>query len=200
MPRQPKPVQDRVRRNKPKAMDARLVGPAVAAPPAPPAGILATTRHWWDTYWASELSRMVKLTDITSLAQLALLYDERERAQTAIRRTRIESITDSEGNTRQLRVSNRLVPGSKGQPVLNPLIRYVEDLQTDIRALEDRFGLNLKARLSLGLKIEEGMKRLEDLIGEDGDDEDGTEDGRPEVIEIAAAKGRSRGDLAAPPG
>ncbi len=180
-------------------MDARLVGPVAAAVPSPPPGILTATRDWWVTYWSSELSRMVKLTDITSLTQLALLYDERERAQRAIRRSRVETITDSDGNERQLRVSNRLVPGSKGQPVLNPLIRYVEDLQTDIRALEDRFGLNLKARLSLGLKIEEGMKRLEDLIGDEV--EDAAAQARPpQVIDFAAAEGRTSSDLAAPPG
>lgn len=189
-----------VKRTKP--MDERLVGPVEA--PTVPAGLLAPTKAWWAKFWSSELSRFLKPTDLTALEQLAILYDERERAQHAIRRTRVETYTDTDGTERQARVSNRLVMGSKGQPVLNPLIRYVEDLQGDITRLEDRFGLTPKARLALGLQLAEGTKRLEDLIVDEDDDE--ADDGQPRVIEIAEQKAGSKApsrasrDLASPPG
>jgi hypothetical protein len=53
--------------------------------------------------------------------------------------------------------------GSTGQEVLNPLAKYIAQCDAESRALEDRFGLNAKARLQLGITFGEAKKTLDDL-------------------------------------
>jgi hypothetical protein len=72
------------------------------------------------------------------------LYDERERAYRAYRR-------------------ERLVTGSTGQLLLNPLRRAMSNFDSEIRQLEDRFGLNPLARARLGIQIGEAARTLADL-------------------------------------
>lgn len=74
---------------------------------------------------------------------------------------------------------DRLVPGSMGQLTLNPLLKYAESLQKEIRALEDRFGMSPKARMALGIAFGEAARSLSDLNrmleyddGDEADEED----------------------------
>jgi hypothetical protein len=54
--------------------------------------------------------------------------------------------------------------GSQGQLVLHPLTKYVAQLDGEIRQLEDRFGLNPKARIALGLELTKARRSLDDLM------------------------------------
>ncbi len=144
MPVPPKPGDRRQRRN------TREVGPIVAVParstpvPTAPADLLASTRAAWDAFWTSEQAGLVMPADHPALLRLFDLLDERERCARAARK-------------------QRLIEGSQGQPVLNPLLKQVAALDTEIRQLEDRFGLTPLSRLRLGVTFGEAHRSLADL-------------------------------------
>jgi P27 family predicted phage terminase small subunit len=139
----PKPAQ---RRQGTARRDLGLVeAPAVPDIPAPPRGLLKTTREAWAAFWSSPVAAAVdRVSDLATLVRLFELRDERERCWRAVR-------------------SERLVLGSKGQPALNPLCRRVSTLDREITALEDRFGLSPLARLKLGVQFHEAARSLEEL-------------------------------------
>jgi hypothetical protein len=114
------------------------------APPDPPAGLLAATQEAWSGFWSSPLASLVIPADLPGLRRLFQLHDERERAWRSYRR-------------------RRLVEGSQGQPVANPLFRVALGLEAEIRALEDRYGLSPSARLRLGIRFGKAARTLEDL-------------------------------------
>jgi hypothetical protein len=120
MPVPPKPAERRQRRN-PRDLGTVVSVPQTARPaPAMPAGLLAPVRASWAAFWASEQASLVMPADHRRWCVFSLL-DERERSAKAARR-------------------QRLVEGSQGQLVLNPLLKYVASLDAEIRQLEDRFG------------------------------------------------------------
>lgn len=154
-----------------KAPELALVGELDV--PNPPAGLLHGTRGWWRAYWASDVARAVQAdTDVPALSRLAMLYDERVRAM------------------RGFRKSGRVVAGSQGQPVMHPLGRYLKDLDQEIRMLEDRFGLNPRARLSLGLQLTQARRSLEDLYRDLDEDPD---EPKVKVVKVAKAGGELAG-------
>lgn len=144
MPVPPKPSDRRQRRN------TREVGAVVSLPsrstpaPATPSGLLAPVRAAWDAFWGSEQSSLVMPADHPALLRLFSLLDERERCSRAARKS-------------------PLVEGSQGQPTLNPLLKHVGSLDTEIRQLEDRFGLTPLARLRLGVTFGDAHRSLADL-------------------------------------
>jgi P27 family predicted phage terminase small subunit len=73
------------------------------------------------------------VSDLPALERLFRLYDHLERSNTAVKKT------------------GHMVTGSQGQAVLNPLLRHIQQTQTEARQLEDRFGLSPRARLSLNV-------------------------------------------------
>ena len=83
-------------------------------------------------------------SDRPAIDRLFSLYDERRRAFNAYKK-------------------NRMVRGSQGQPVLNPMFRAMALMDTEIRALEDRVGLTPKARAMLGIALGDAKKSLSDL-------------------------------------
>lgn len=164
----PKPAERRQRRNKPKALGVIPGGAAGGLAPAVPDGLLDATREEWDRFWGSELAQLVERdTDLPALERLFGLYDEHRRA---LREARKE----------------RLVVGSMGQMVLNPLLKYAEALAKEIRAMEDRFGLTPKARLALGIAFGDAARSLSDLNRMLEDDGDGDEDGTAEDPRLRA--------------
>jgi P27 family predicted phage terminase small subunit len=119
--------------------------PARLPAPDPPDGLLQATSNRWIEFWNSPLAGVVSsATDMPALERLFTLYDERERAYRAFRK-------------------ERLIVGSQGQPVLNPMGRLLKELDGEIRQLEDRFGLSPKARLQLGVQYGEAKKTLDTL-------------------------------------
>lgn len=113
--------------------------------PAPPPGLLDRHRADWKAFWSSPLVRViVPELDLDGIKTLFMLRDERDRALAAGRK-------------------NRLVTGSAGQPVLNPLLQYVTALQQQIRASEDRLAANPKARLILGVLFGDAQRSVEDI-------------------------------------
>lgn len=152
----PKPDDRRQRRNKRPALTVvhGIKPRRVPAPPVPD-GLLVATRKLWTRYWAAPISRIVEASDEPAIVRLFRLYDERDRAYRGIRKR------------------GRLVVGSQGQEVLNPLAKYIAQCDAEIRSLEDRFGLSAKARLQLGITFGEAQKTLEDLNRDlDVDDDD----------------------------
>jgi hypothetical protein len=138
----PKPTERRQRRN--TRMGLVPIAPRPAITPDPSPGLLAASSAAWRDLWASPLAATFVESDIPALRRLWDLRDERARVAKVARK-------------------GRLVPGSKDQPVLNPLIGYIASLDGEIRQLEDRHGLTPKARLALGVQLREAHRSLADL-------------------------------------
>ena len=60
---------------------------------------------------------------------------------------------DEWARVRRAFVSSRVVEGSTGQPVLNPLAGYIRQLEDAIHRLEERYGLTPYARTRLGIAV-----------------------------------------------
>jgi len=143
-----------------------LPGGKVDPPPAP-SGLLKATREDWSGFWASPLASLVIPADLPALRRLFTLYDERLRAYQGYRK-------------------GRLVAGSMGQPVLNPLFAAMKSADAEIRALEDRLGLSPIARLRLGVALGEAARSLDELnrsLDADDDADDPAGDPRHRVVE-----------------
>lgn len=155
MPRHPKP---RGLRANTEREDIGLVtlSPRVAeAPPPPDPKLLAVTKQAWADFWASPLVRLVSTsTDLMALRRLFMYYDEQERSMRLYR-------------------SQRLVPGSTGQMVVNPVLKAIAP--SDILALEDRFGMSPRSRLQLGVILGDAARSLADLNAELDRDDDADE-------------------------
>jgi P27 family predicted phage terminase small subunit len=155
----PKHSDRRQRRNR---RDLVVVASDPPATPPPPAGLLTASTRAWGTLWASPLAATFQPSDLPALRRLFELRDERVRAFRVARK-------------------DRIVPGSKGQPVLSPMIGYVASLDAEIRNLEDRFGLTPRARLQLGVTFGEAHRSLADVNAsflEDDRHDDDREDPR----------------------
>lgn len=141
-----KPVEQREHRIKPKIIDIESYKKREI--PELTGRTLKSTKIWWNSFWQSDLSTAIDIkTDLPVIERLASLMDERERV------------------FRQAK-KDRLVVGSQGQVVLNPLYKALLSLDAEIRQLEDRIGLNPKARVSLGIQIGQAKKTLADLNSE----------------------------------
>lgn len=134
--------------------DLAVLPGATLVIPDPPSTWLAVTRDAWAAMWTAEwfAGSFDMATGLPALVRLFDLRDTRERYAREARK-------------------QPLVTGSTGQPVLNPLGKAIPTLDTEIRQLEDRFGLNSKGRLGLGISTLDTAKRLADLTFVD-DDED----------------------------
>ena len=109
---------------------------------------LKITKEWWEDFWNSDLATAIDhKSDQSAVYRLATLIDERERVYKQAKK-------------------DRLVVGSQGQVVLNPLYSAMLKLDAEIRQLEDRIGMNPKARVSLGISIGQAKKSLSDLNAE----------------------------------
>jgi hypothetical protein len=123
--------------------------------PAPRGGWLAGTKASWAAYWWSDLAGAIREAQMPMVDRLFALRDERERSY------------------RALVCGKRLVAGSQGQPVLNPLIAYVSKCDSEILKLEDRLGLSPRSYLALGSSFAKAAKSLDDLNRTvEGDDDD----------------------------
>lgn len=138
----PKDPEKRIRTNTPQV---ELVPNQNKIIPKPPSGLLKKSKERWLVFWSSPVSKMVDLdSDMPALERLFFLYDERLRASRGFRR-------------------QRMVEGSQGQSVVNPLAKLLKDFDAEIRQLEDRFGLTPMARMRLGFTFGEAAGSLTNL-------------------------------------
>ena len=145
-----------------------LPGGQDAPPPPPPPGIRKGTRAraLWDAVWQSELARIIdRRTDLPRLERWIEATAELHRVRRTLQKA-------------------RLVRGSTGQPVLNPLASYAADLERTIEKAEDAFGMTPKARLGLGLDVAALAKTAADLNrmlegADDGDEDAGDQEAIP---------------------
>ena len=114
-------------------------GQAATQPKVPKADALwlASTKKQWAEFWSAPAAKkLAPALDLAAVERLFTLYDERARSLSTFRR-------------------NRLVKGSQGQVVLNPLGRQINSLNTAILQLEDRLGLSPLARLKMNIAIDD---------------------------------------------
>ena len=108
--------------------------------PRAPSGLLAVSRKRWRAYWLSNLAQAVdRQVDLPRIERWIEMSDEYEKVNAILKQT-------------------RLVKGSMGQPVANPLVSYLTMLLGELRAAETELGMTPLARQRLG--IEYGRARL----------------------------------------
>ena len=138
-----KPVDQREHRIRPKLVDISAYKKRDI--PQLRGRYLKNTKLWWQDFWNSDLASAIDTkSDQQAVYRLATLIDERERIFKQAKK-------------------DRLVVGSQGQAVLNPLYSAMLKIDAEIRQLEDRLGMNPKSRISLGIQLGQMKKTLADL-------------------------------------
>tara|TARA_A100001234_G_scaffold26321_1_gene20567 strand:- start:23875 stop:24324 length:450 start_codon:yes stop_codon:yes gene_type:complete len=141
-----KPVEQREHRIRPKLVDIGAYKERNI--PKLSGRYLKITKLWWEDFWTSDLASAIDTkSDQSIVYRLATLIDERERIYKQAKK-------------------DRLVVGSQGQVVINPLYSAMLKLDAEIRQLEDRIGMNPKSRVALGISIGQAKKSLADLNAE----------------------------------
>jgi P27 family predicted phage terminase small subunit len=119
-----------------------------------PKGLLAATKRIWSAYWQSPVSRAVdREADRYRVERWITTVDEYERITAIFKQTRI-------------------VKGSTGQAVLNPLSQYLQQVLAEINKAETELGLTPLARMRLGIAYGEAqltaleLARALDELGE----------------------------------
>lgn len=111
----------------PRAPDAK-------APP-PPSGLLEPSQRLWAAFWASAVAAATDpASDIGRLERWIRAVDEWHRVGPVFRKSRI-------------------VKGSTGQLVMNPLGAYLVQLEATITSAEAQFGMAPASRARLGLTV-----------------------------------------------
>jgi P27 family predicted phage terminase small subunit len=128
----------------------------VPEPPAVHGGLLKASLETWERFWRSLPAQAAEDVDVTVAERWIVAHDEWKRAINAVRR-------------------QRLVDGSTGQPVLNPLAAWATSREGEMQRCEVQLGVGTKNRLTLGITA--GQARLTaaqlNRMAEEGDgDED----------------------------
>ena len=114
------------------------------SPPKPPVGLLKASRDRWRLFWESPAAQAVNLeSDLPRLTRWIQAADEYDRAARTVREA-------------------RLVKGSMGQPVLNPLVAYLVHLEGLIARAEAEFVMSPAARHRM--KLDPGLPEEEDPV------------------------------------
>jgi P27 family predicted phage terminase small subunit len=114
-------------------------------PPKCPVGLLATSRKIWRELFASPLARAIDVqADLFKLTRWIGAVDEYQRCAAVFRKA-------------------RLVKGSTGQPVLNPLSGYLVNLEATITRIETEFGMGPLSRMRLGIATGQAALTAEEL-------------------------------------
>lgn len=141
--------------------------------PSRPRGLTAAVRRAWDDFWASDIAYLLDRSDLHAVRRLFQLYTEREHCYDVVTDRRVTRVplaeavkvglrgeleyqTDDQGQTHTFVVvehEGRVGIGSQGQMVLSPWARDLRTIDSEIRQLEDRFGLNIRARASLAVTV-----------------------------------------------
>lgn len=157
-----------------------VVLPAVASPakastlralrPEPPAEWLEETRAEWRHYIESDEAEVAQRSALPALLRLFGYRDAHARVSAELATLMAyDMVGDSVGGLEQsedgtpVERLGLVVRGSTGQLVLHPLTKLLGSLETAMRPLEDRFGLNPLARLRLGITMHEAASSLADF-------------------------------------
>ncbi len=153
---------DPARSNHPRVVELASFKERVV-PPVPFEFKYLETGVWWDQFWGSPVALMVSDgSDFAVVVRLVSLLELREQAFRSVR-------------------EEPLILGSQRQYVENPLAKAMSRYDTEIRALEDRFGLSPRSRLALNISLGAAKKSLDELVG--GGDEGPVEDFR-DVLDV----------------
>ncbi|MBS1889409.1 MAG: P27 family phage terminase small subunit [Actinobacteria bacterium] len=106
--------------------------PITGVVPDPPDGLRPESVATWDTFLRSEAGRVVRESDLPALRRWIQAVDEREGLYGVV-------------------IETPAVEGSRKQPVLNPLIKRLESVETRIEGFERQFGMTPRARADLGV-------------------------------------------------
>ena len=79
---------------------------------------------------------------------------------------------------------NPLIMGSKEQYVENPLAKAMSRYDSEIRALEDRFGLSPRSRLALNISLGAAKRSLDELVGGASDGDEGPVEDFRDVLDV----------------
>lgn len=135
MPRPPKTADRRVRKDRARPLE-NLPETVDLEIPAPPNGLLKATKDEWNELWDRPIASTFGSESLPALRRLFEMRDLRRR---------LLKVLPSEGY---------FTTGSRGQTVVSPGVKLIQDLESQIVALEDRFGLTPKAAHILGHKPE----------------------------------------------
>lgn len=143
---------EKSRLTQPDAKSALRVVPDDTAVVAlrPPAGILKPSRELWDLYFESDVARAFDPQGDSGLLYRWIRYvDEWHRMMDTLRKT------------------DRVVPGTQGNMVLNPLVAYIDKLERSISKAEKELGMTPLSRASLALEGGEAgltLQKLNDAV------------------------------------
>jgi len=138
------------------------------------------TAALWQAFWTSPIAQVVdRESDMPRLLRWIVYWDEWFRAVRALRR-------------------RRMVEGSMGQPVVNPLSAYIAAVEGRIERIEEKFGLTPLDRMRLGISFGEAHRSLADMnadLDDDAGDDDYAlpADYKPPPAAAAAGKRAKRG-------
>ncbi|RJQ68089.1 phage terminase small subunit P27 family [Pseudonocardiaceae bacterium YIM PH 21723] len=152
--RPPKPVERKRATGRSPGRDSG--GRAIPAPvvtlatsahlPPTPEGLNSAGREAWTRLWTAGQAWLSPTTDLDLLTRLAEAHDEREAMRDAIAN------------------SGYLVPGSTGQPVLNPLVPALRALEAQITKYESLCGFTPTDRARLGYAEVKRVSKLDELL------------------------------------
>ncbi len=126
--------------------------------PKPPIGLLDKSRKRWRSYWESHVARVVDPTvDLHRVERWIQYVDEWDRMVPILRKS-------------------RLVKGSAGQLVMNPLAGYLKQLEDNIARAEETLGLTPRARLQLGIEMAQAKKAAKEMAHSAYDELDAGDD------------------------
>lgn len=145
--RGPLPKEEGKRQNRRARTNLKLIeqhDPSAVIVPMPPSGLSDTQHEAWSQFWHSELSQLVKVTDLSSVRRLFNYYQQHEDLTAIFQK-------------------GRMVAGSQGQPRLNPALDGLMKLEGAILRLENELGLTPSARLRLGITFADATNSLQAL-------------------------------------
>jgi hypothetical protein len=134
--------------------------------------LLPEAARWWRTIWRSRpAAAWDREADLGTLTRYILMFDSWLRLD-------------------GLYAAAPIVKGSKGGLVENPAGVAARRLDAALKAFEDRYGLQPRARIALGLAMSEGLATLEDLMGAPGE-QDYDEFALPDGLEDMVIEGEA---------
>lgn len=166
MPARKKPPGSQQGHRKQTGLELVVGAGPVEVPPAPkPAGgLLKSSEKLWESYWKSISAQAALDVDQLGVAERWIVaHDEWVRATNAFRRKRI-------------------VEGSQGQPVLNPLASYIASREATLAKCEAELGLTPMARLKLGIAVGQAKMTAAELNRMTQEPDHGDE-GEDDVVE-----------------